>query len=85
MQAMPVPPNQRSSPEQDTGASANPGYAVDQIARAFRALNLDPNETGRAGERAATWWSVLRGMLSGSITVGSRTPVHRTRIPRALI
>lgn len=69
------PPNQRPSPEQDTRASANPGYAVDQIARAFRALNQDGNGTGRAGERAATWWSVLRGMLSGSITVGSRTPL----------
>lgn len=72
---MPVPPNQRPASEQDTRASANPGYAVDQIARAFGALNLDPDGTGRAGERAATWWSVLRGMLSGSITVGSRTPL----------
>ena len=53
--------------------SANPGYAADQMLRAFRALTGDPNQ--RAGQRAATWWSVLHGMMTGSVRIGSRAPI----------
>lgn len=56
--------------------SASPGYAGFQLARALAAAEAgaDPEARERARSRAEKWGSVLRGMASGELRVGSRTP-----------
>ena len=56
----------------------NPGYAVFQIARALTTSEQheDPETRQRAQERIAKWTSVLNGILSGKLDVGSRTPLE---------
>ncbi|BCJ69090.1 hypothetical protein [Polymorphospora rubra] len=53
------------------------GYATAQLAKAFATStgHEDAETRQRAGERLHRWESVLRGMLNGVLTIGSRTPV----------
>jgi hypothetical protein len=57
--------------------SANPGYALGQLARAFATSQThpDPETRARAEQKVAAWIAVFQGMLSGALQVGSRTPV----------
>ena len=56
---------------------ANPGYAAFQIARALATEenHTDPATRERAREKVKTWISVLEGMFSGHLTIGSRQPM----------
>jgi hypothetical protein len=58
--------------------TANPGYAAFQIAKALTTAerHADPATRERARDRITAWASVLTGMVNGSLTVGSRTPVE---------
>lgn len=60
--------------------TANPGYALGQLARAFATsqTHTDPDVRARAERKIATWLSVFQGMLSGALQVGSRAPVAGT-------
>ena len=60
--------------------SANPGYAVAQLARALAAADHHDDPAARAGaaRKAEAWLEVFMGMIDGSLTVGSRTPVVGT-------
>ncbi|MBM2618537.1 hypothetical protein JIG36_23555 [Actinoplanes sp. LDG1-06] len=55
----------------------NPGYAAGELAKALATASAHEDEATRrrADERAGRWASVLRGMLSGALRVGSRKPV----------
>ncbi|GAB3853553.1 hypothetical protein [Dactylosporangium cerinum] len=55
----------------------NLGYAVDQLARALAtaATHEDADTRRRADRRMERWGAVLRGVLDGKLTIGSRTPV----------
>ena len=70
------PPEGSGSPP--SPSSANPGYALGQLARALATEQEHPDaETrDRAGRRVADWLRVFGGMLSGALRVGSRTPVR---------
>lgn len=60
--------------------SANPGYALGQLARALTTSQTHP-DTGtreRAAQKIERWIKVFQGMLSGSLAIGSRTPVAAT-------
>lgn len=56
---------------------ANPGYALGQVAKALITSeeHEDPGIRERAKEKIAKWENVIRGMLDGSLNVGSRTPL----------
>jgi hypothetical protein len=71
------PPRQPTSTTHET---ANPGYALGQLARALTAGESDPSADGRqrALRKARNWIAVLQGMLSGSLQIGSSTPVAGT-------
>jgi len=58
-------------------AAASPLYALGQLRRAMAsaAAQADPRVAGRAAGKAARWESVLEGMVSRNLTVGSRAPV----------
>lgn len=62
--------------------SVNPGYILGQLEKALAALLGSPDEAGRARavERVARWQSVLSGMESGALTIGSRVPVADTPV-----
>ena len=62
----------------DGKVTANPGYAVGQLARALTTASThgDPSVRDRARERVDAWTRVFSGMLLGSLSVGSRTPVE---------
>ncbi|MEV0732155.1 hypothetical protein [Polymorphospora sp. NPDC050346] len=53
------------------------GYPTTQLAKAFATSigHEDTDTRQRADERLHRWESVLRGMLNGVLTIGSRTPV----------
>jgi hypothetical protein len=53
------------------------GYPLGQLARALTtaAVHEDPATRRRAEERVRRWEAVLAGMATGTVTVGSRTPV----------
>ena len=55
----------------------NVGYVLDQLRRAVKALvhRPDPAAETRAEEKVARWHAVLDGLLTGSLQVGSRTPL----------
>ncbi|MCX5193031.1 hypothetical protein OOK31_03840 [Streptomyces sp. NBC_00249] len=57
--------------------SVSPSYAAGRLARALRTSTLheDPATRERARSRADRWRQVLAGITSGSLDVGSRTPV----------
>jgi hypothetical protein len=61
----------------ETGAQVGAGYPQGQLASAFvTALTHEDAATrSRAEGRVQRWLQVLRGLASGSVTIGSRTPV----------
>ncbi len=61
----------------ETGTQVGTGYPQGQLASAFvTALTHEDAATrSRAEGRAQRWLQVLRGMASGAVTIGSRTPV----------
>jgi hypothetical protein len=61
----------------DDTVRANPGYALGQLARALLTSEAheDPQTRERAASKVQKWNQVFEGMLSGSLQVGSRTPV----------
>ncbi|MEV0132562.1 hypothetical protein AB0H83_29380 [Dactylosporangium sp. NPDC050688] len=69
-------PDPSTSP---TGAptGVNLGYAVDQLAQALvtATTHEDTDTRRRADRRMERWGAVLRGVLDGKLTIGSRTPV----------
>jgi hypothetical protein len=68
-------------PQPSTGsASANPGYALGQLARALATAENDerPDVRARAAQKAETWVRVFEGMLSGVLRIGSSTPLADT-------
>lgn len=60
--------------------SANPGYVLGQLSRAFTTSQThgDPATRERATQKIARWAQVFQGMLSGVLAIGSRTPVSGT-------
>lgn len=58
-------------------ATASPLYALGQLRRAIvsASTQADPRVASRAAAKASRWESVLEGIASGSLTVGSRAPV----------
>lgn len=58
--------------------TANPGYALGQIAHALTTSQThgDAATRERARAKIAAWQGVFAGMLSGDLSVGSRTPVN---------
>jgi len=60
--------------------SINDGYAMHRLERALQTLidHDDPMVRARAADKVGRWASVIDGMRSGSLTVGSRTPVADT-------
>ncbi|MCA2217155.1 hypothetical protein [Jidongwangia harbinensis] len=61
----------------DDRPSAGTDYVLGELARAFAtaAAHEDAATRRRADERGRRWAAVLRGMLSGTLRIGSRTPV----------
>lgn len=57
--------------------SANPGYAVFQLAKALTTAGEHPDVATRkrAEEKATKWVAVFTQMVDGTLAVGSRTPV----------
>src|SRR3982751_6274977 len=67
-------------PASDPGtapAGVNLGYAVDQLAKALvtATTHEDAATRERADRRMERWGAVLRGVMNGKLTIGSRTPV----------
>ena len=60
--------------------AASPSYAMGQLQRAFDSLAAaqDATSLARAETKIARWRSVIAGMVEGSVSVGSRTPVSGT-------
>ncbi|MEP7220533.1 MAG: hypothetical protein ABI876_16525, partial [Bacteroidota bacterium] len=60
------------------GQTANPGYGLDQIAKAMTtaAQHDDPETRERAQRKVEKWVNVFEGMISGKLQVGGRTPVQ---------
>lgn len=60
--------------------SASPLYAIARLVRAIDTAmhHEDPEVRRRAEAKCAQWRSVVQGMASGTLTVGSRTPVADT-------
>src|SRR6266508_1103374 len=58
-------------------ATASPSYALGRLWRAIETAttHADPAIRKRAEEKALAWEAVLSGMASGTLDVGSRTPV----------
>src|SRR3954470_10279059 len=52
-------------------------YPAGQLAKALTTASAhpDPATRDRADRRAETWRAVLSGMVRGTLTIGSRTPV----------
>ncbi len=70
-------PHTPNAPTDGVPPSANPGYAFGQLALALSAgeSHPDPGVRARAAGKVEAWANVFRGMLSGALAVGSRTPV----------
>lgn len=60
--------------------SVNPGYVVGQLAKALQTSQSHPDATTRqrAERKIDQWIQVFKGMVSGALTIGSRTPVQST-------
>lgn len=60
--------------------SASSGYALGRLWRAMETAtsHADPEVRRRAEQKALAWDAVLSGMASGTLDVGSRTPVADT-------
>jgi hypothetical protein len=63
---------------EDDNTEIGGGYAFGQLARAFDTARQhdDPATRERALRRVDQWTSVLKGMASGRLRIGSRTPVQ---------
>src|SRR5579859_3317327 len=57
--------------------SVSRGYVLGQLAHAFTTSQRhdDPATRERATATVARWIQVFQGILSGTLTIGSRTPV----------
>lgn len=66
-----------ASAEAGAGAGVGAGYALGQLARALATASGhdEPGARARAADRAGRWRSVIAGMVSGKLKIGSRTPV----------
>src|SRR5512132_514398 len=66
-----------SSPASGTMTTINAGYALEQLRRAVSSRETNPDEAARARAegRVRRWEQVLAGLSTGSIAVGSRTPL----------
>lgn len=55
---------------------ANPGYAAAQLARVLATAEANPDAATRerAQSKVTKWINVIKGMLSGTLSVGSRQP-----------
>lgn len=64
----------------DPKLTASPGYALGRLEHALDAAahHADPEVRRRAASKLAQWRAILEGMQTGSLTVGSRTPVADT-------
>lgn len=64
----------------DTHQTANPGYALGQLARALKTAqdHPDPATRQRAQDKHDRWAQVLKGMADGTLRIGARTPVAST-------
>ena len=64
----------------DGRSAASSAYALDRLWRAIDTATThdDPAVRARAEQKALAWESVLGGMTSGVLDVGSRTPVPDT-------
>ncbi|MEU4804280.1 hypothetical protein [Actinosynnema sp. NPDC023587] len=62
----------------DPSAMHGTGYPAARLADALAtaAAHTDPTTRERAGHRVRQWGAVLRGMLNGTLRIGSRTPVE---------
>src|SRR5438552_100270 len=67
-------------PRPDDRHTASPLYALGRLRRAMETVSNhpDPDTRRRAEEKALAWEAVLSGMATGSLNVGSRTPVGDT-------
>lgn len=67
-------------PAADERVSASPLFALGRLHRAIETVTThhDPEVRRRAEQKALTWEAVLSGMLTGTLDVGSRTPVVNT-------
>jgi hypothetical protein len=66
-----------SSDTPDSRAWANPGYVLDQLTKALETASkhTDKETRERAAVKAGRWRSILRGMLTGALRPGERTPI----------
>ena len=66
------------SENEEQKSLVNPGYVLGQLSRAILSSveNPDTSVRQRAIERITQWEQVLRGMLTGSISVGARAPIQ---------
>jgi hypothetical protein len=71
------PAHDDSDAAQPQGHGANPGYALGRLAAALASSHgaADAGTRARAAEKAKRWMQVLKGMLFGTLRIGSRTPV----------
>lgn len=69
-----------SDPRSDERTAASPIYALGRLQRAIKtaANHPDPETRRRAEAKALAWEAVLSGMATGTLDVGSRTPVANT-------
>ena len=67
-------------PGREEEMAASPLYALGRLQRAIETASNhpDPETRRRAEAKAQVWEAVLRGMASGTLDVGSRTPVADT-------
>ena len=63
--------------ENEAPTQIGTGYPLDQLARAFTTATQheDAETRRRAQTRLDRWAGVVRGIASGDLSVGSRTPV----------
>src|SRR5690349_20011710 len=69
-----------TSPDAAPPPRVGGGYAQFQLAQALTTATRhpDPSTRARAQQRHADWARVFRGILAGTLAVGSRTPVAGT-------
>ncbi len=70
----------RNRADDEPRRSASSGYALGRLRRAMGTAlsHSDPEVRRRAEQKALAWEAVLSGMASGTVEVGSRTPVAGT-------